>query len=167
MRIYSLSDGTLLRVLKTLAEEVEIGEPAGFTYELEIDPDTNQEIVSYIDTDWNNTLMIAGMVTHLGVELTINPPGQAWIQRARQQQSRADAANIPGWASWTKEQALDWHDTNIADLLDNAPTVTSQNAVQVLQGLLDIVRTLENENRALVRMVLAMRNELWPELEGS
>ena len=85
--------------------------------------------------------------------------------RARERDADEAAANIPNWATWTAEQALNWHDTNIATPLNNAPTVTNQNAVQVLQGVLNIMSQIETENRAMVQMILAMRNKLWPRLQ--
>lgn len=72
---------------------------------------------------------------------------------------QADTVNqvsaIPNWASWDETTALNWHDTNIAANLPVA-NLTEANAV---------LADLETENRALVRMVIAMRNKLWPHLQ--
>lgn len=73
------------------------------------------------------------------------------------EQAQTAAATIPGWASWTEAQALDWHDTNVAAALPVA-NLTEANAV---------LEDLATENRALIRMVLALRNAQWPDLEGS
>ncbi|NIV32333.1 MAG: hypothetical protein GWN58_23685 [Anaerolineae bacterium] len=62
----------------------------------------------------------------------------------RQIDADAAAANIPNWATWSEDQALTWFDANVVDLA-SARTVL----------------------RAVVQMVLAMRNKLWPGLEGS
>jgi len=90
-------------------------------------------------------------------------------EQERRKQAETDVTNIPGWATWTEEQALNWHDTNIKDELDGAPTtVTSQNAVAVLQGILDVLRDyIQPELRAHLRLLIALRNETWPNLEGS
>jgi hypothetical protein len=66
------------------------------------------------------------------------------VERARQEQADETAASIPNWATWTEAQALAWFDANVTD---------AETAIQV--------------ERALVRMALAMRNKLWPNLEGS
>ncbi len=58
--------------------------------------------------------------------------------------SETTVSNIPNWATWTEAEALAWFDANVTDF-DSARTVL----------------------RALVRIVLAMRNRLWPNLEGS
>lgn len=59
------------------------------------------------------------------------------------------AANIPSWAGWTEEQALTWHDTNITTPLNAATTLAQAKAVMVVMA---------QENRALLRMLVALRN---------
>jgi hypothetical protein len=54
------------------------------------------------------------------------------------------AASIPGWATWTDAEVLDHIDSNVTDLA---------SAVVVL--------------KALARMIVALRNRTWPNLEGS
>ena len=70
--------------------------------------------------------------------------------------AKAQAAAIPSWAAWTEAEALAWHDTNIA----NALPVANLAAANVVLG------KLEQENRALVRMVIALRNQIWSDLQG-
>jgi len=62
----------------------------------------------------------------------------------RQTKSNAGVAvgNIPGWTTWDEQQALDWIDTDVTDL---------DSAKQALS--------------AMARMIVAMRNKLWPELQ--
>lgn len=56
---------------------------------------------------------------------------------------------IPGWFSWTEEQALTWIENNVEpELATNAP--------KTLQAI-----------TSLTRMLIAMRNHLWPDFEGS
>jgi ribosomal protein L10 len=71
--------------------------------------------------------------------------------------AKAQAQNIPAWASWTESEALNWHDTNIAAKLPVA-SLTEANV---------LLTVLETENRALVRMVIALRNKIFPDLEGN
>lgn len=54
----------------------------------------------------------------------------------------AQAANIPGWASWTEQETLDWIEANVTDLA---------SAKQAL--------------KAMSRMIVALRNKTWPELQ--
>jgi len=58
--------------------------------------------------------------------------------------AKAQASAIPNWASWTEIQATDYVDNNVTDLA---------SAKVVL--------------RAMARMMIALRNERWPDLEGS
>jgi hypothetical protein len=54
------------------------------------------------------------------------------------------AASIPGWAAWTETEVLGHIDSNVTDLA---------SAVVVL--------------KAMARMVVALRNKTWPNLEDS
>lgn len=69
--------------------------------------------------------------------------------------AKAQAAAIPSWATWTEAEALAWHDTNITNALPVA-NLAAANAV---------LDKLATENRALVRMVIALRNQLYPDLQ--
>ena len=51
--------------------------------------------------------------------------------------------NIPGWASWDEATALQWVDDNVTDL---------QSAKTAI--------------KAITRMMLALRDETWPNLAG-
>lgn len=61
----------------------------------------------------------------------------------------ADVQAIPAWFSWTEEQALTWIDTNLAPEL-------SASAPKTLVAV-----------TSLARMLIAIRNQLWPHFEGS
>lgn len=144
MQIYSNALGELIRVLKTQAEIEQHGPPGLYVEMLELDPETNPLIVNHIDTAWDDTRLSGGVLTYLGVEVPVNPPGQAWIERLREEAAETSVASIPGWATWTEEEALIWFDANVVDF---------DSARQVL--------------RAIVRLSLALRNKTWPNLEGS
>ena len=58
--------------------------------------------------------------------------------------AKAQAAAIPSWSSWTEAETLDYIDTNVIDLASAKVVI-----------------------RAMARMVIALRNEQWPDLEGS
>lgn len=65
------------------------------------------------------------------------------------------AASIPNWATWDETTALNWFDTNIAGSLPVA-NLAGANAV------LEDMATLQ---RNLVRMVIALRNKSFPNLQ--
>lgn len=65
------------------------------------------------------------------------------------------ASNIPAWALWTEEEALAWHNTNITVPLNASTTLAQAKAV---------LQVMEQENRALLRMVVALRDFVWPNL---
>lgn len=66
------------------------------------------------------------------------------------------AAAIPGWASWTEDDALDWYETHVTDPLAAAGSLAEAKVV---------LASMAQAQRALIRMVLALRNEVWPNLE--
>lgn len=71
--------------------------------------------------------------------------------------AKTQAASIPNWATWTEAQALAWHDANIGNAI--APIANLADAKAVLAQV-------AAENRALVRMVLALRNKTFSDLQG-
>lgn len=73
---------------------------------------------------------------------------------AKTNQARANAVAIPDWATWTEAEALAWHDEHIASPLPFS------NLAEANAWAAD----LENENRAVVRMVLALRDGVFPNL---
>lgn len=77
-------------------------------------------------------------------------------QATVQANAKVQASAIPNWATWTEAEALAWHDTNIA----NALPVANLAAANV------VLDRLATENRALVRMVIALRNQVWSDLQG-
>lgn len=84
----------------------------------------------------------------------------------------AQAKNIPGWATWDESQALDWHDTNVKTPIDDlqasiAGITSLATALPVLEEMRLAMDKMETENRAVVRMIIALRNKSFPNLEGS
>lgn len=65
--------------------------------------------------------------------------------------------NIPAWATWTEEEALNWHDTNLSD--------TVIDGIGNLAEAKIILKKISTENRAIVRMLLALRDKIFPNLE--
>jgi hypothetical protein len=77
-------------------------------------------------------------------------------QQLVQANAKSQAAAIPSWASWTEAEALAWHDTNITNALPVANLAAANT----------VLTKLEQENRALIRMVIALRNQVWSDLQG-
>ena len=65
-------------------------------------------------------------------------------------------ANIPNWATWTEQDAIDWWTANLSDA-----------QVDAITSLADAKELLKKQNAAIAafaRMLLAMRDKLWPNL---
>ena len=58
------------------------------------------------------------------------------------------ARDIPGWASWTEAEVLAWLDTNVEPEIGTI-------APETYKAL-----------KAMARMIVALRNKTWPQLEG-
>jgi hypothetical protein len=96
------------------------------------------------------------------------------VERQRKQAADGQAAAIPGWASWTEGEALAWMDANLKALLDAVPDVDNltadqyrTNAQSIDAQWQDVFAAQQQVIRALVRLVIALRNDTWPRLEGS
>ena len=81
MLIYADTSGHLVRVLKMDDEIVQYGPPSSYAETLEIDADTNPQLVQRIDTAWNDVRLVSGVLTYKGTPVTVNPPGPAWLAR--------------------------------------------------------------------------------------
>ena len=113
--------------------------------------------------------LVAENAAAIQAVIDVHEPDPLWAQadreRARRELAAIEVAAIPSWAGWTIEQALAWYDANIGDPLDTAPDVTPGNIVAVFNGLLPVLRAMASSDRARTRLVIAIRNELWPSLE--
>jgi len=174
MKIYSDTTGALVRVVKNDLEEQAFGPLPAYEWEKEIDPATNQHIVNHIDTDWNNTKLLNGVLYYNGNPVTINPPGAAWLAAIREEEAESKASAIPGWATWTEQEALDWYTVNVMDLIDAIPDIGSMtntaytnNAKAIAAQMQSIITAQSLVIQNMARMLLAVRNKLWSNLEGS
>jgi hypothetical protein len=61
----------------------------------------------------------------------------------------AQARDIPGWASWTEALVLQWMEENVAPEIEG---IAPKTYIALC---------------AMVRMIVALRNKTWPQLEGS
>jgi len=89
---------------------------------------------------WRDTdlyLVEVDMETGDQVETVIKDPNIL----AKEQQGEISAGDIPGWATWTETEALDYIEANVTDLA-SAKTVL----------------------KAMARMVVALRDKTFPRL---
>ncbi len=86
----------------------------------------------------NDTILNQALVDF--AEQQVNEEAQENIRS----EARAQVQNIPNWATWTEVETLDHIDTNVTDLASAKVVI-----------------------RAMARMLIALRNERWPDLEGN
>lgn len=75
---------------------------------------------------------------------------------ARKTAAKTTAAAIPAWAAFTEAQALAWLDAHVSS--------TQVNAITTLAEAKAVLADMATLNRALVRLVVALRDHAWPEL---
>ena len=173
MKIYANETGEFVRILKTYAEETQYGVPDDYTSMIEVDAETNQHIVNHIGTDWNNTKLLDGVLYYKGSPVMVNPPGAAWLAAIKMQESEGKAAAIPNWSTWTEQEALDWYAANVTDLIEAipdvgglSPTAYANNAQAIAAQTQEIINAQALIIRNMARMLLALRNKVFPNLEG-
>ena len=86
--------------------------------------------------------------------------------------AETDAQSIPGWATWNKISANDWFSTNVESLLSEIPDVDGltptqfqSNAQSIIAQMQDIITNQATVIKALGLMIIALRNDTWPNLE--
>ena len=102
-----------------------------------------------------------------------DPEGILPVERVSRSADLA-SATIPGWATWTEVEAAEWYDANVTDLVTAipdidglTPTAFQNNAQAIVAQMQDIIAAQAVVTRNLARMVIALRNKTWPNLEGS
>lgn len=65
------------------------------------------------------------------------------------------ASAIPSWAGWTESDVLNWFDTNVTNLLPAANLAAANT----------IMTNMATAQRAMARMLIALRNKTWPSLQ--
>ena len=95
------------------------------------------------NTQFERALTDAEWQTYLGI---------AHSEHAKALQGKADAVNIPQWATWTQAQFLTWYNANISPTQVNAEaTLADAKVVQL---------AMSAELKALGQMVIAQRDML-------
>ena len=93
----------------------------------------------------------------IGATLVANHVAEDPIAQT-QSSAEGDAASIPQWAGWTKDQAEAWYVANISAPWEAATTFAA--AKPVITKLIAAVW-------AIVRMEIALRNHTWPHLQNN
>lgn len=75
-----------------------------------------------------------------------------------QEMAKTNAAAIPNWATWTQADFQTWYNANISP--------TQINAITSLAEAKPILLKQSAAIEALAKMVIAIRNQLWPDLQG-
>ena len=85
----------------------------------------------------------------------------------------AQARNIPDWASWTETEAAAWYDEAVTAPLGEIPDIANMsaaafqnNAQAIIAQFQGVITAQATVIRNLARMVIALRNKTWPQLEG-
>jgi len=99
--IYGSATGEIVRLLLNESDEQRYGPPAEYGSSLEFDPAANGELLAGLNADWQGHRLADGVLYHNGEPVTVNPPGGVW-------QTREDFHKLPGWATWTGQQASDY-----------------------------------------------------------
>lgn len=86
--------------------------------------------------------------------------------------AETQASAIPGWATWDAATANAWAQTNLTNVqtqirADAVAATTLAAMKPVIIDLIDLVGVLIDVTLKLGRMVIALRNAQWPNLENS
>lgn len=92
--------------------------------------------------------------------------------RAKWKAARVNAKAIPLWATWTPAEAQTWGDDNIGTPLVNAwanlpATLTLATARAAFIVILNILDQMWILQKAMAQMVLALRDQAWPDLPNT
>ena len=136
MFIYADADGCLMRVLKTDDEIAQYGPPGSYAEELEIDADTNPQILQRIDTAWNDVRLVGGMLTYKGAPIAVNPPGPTWLVQAETIDAKSRILT-----------AIDAALTDYAAALERWDVLTAAQQKAVLRRLVEVQAQLLRYHR--------------------
>jgi hypothetical protein len=83
--------------------------------------------------------------------------------------SKGNAFAIPSWATWDQSEAQTWWSTNIDDVITsgiaNLPaTLTLATTRTVILQILNVLSKMSTMLWALARMIIALRDNTWPDL---
>jgi hypothetical protein len=92
-------------------------------------------------------------------ETILTPAQQAALdQAAVVEGAHTQALNIPNWATWDEAAVLTW--------INAHTSATQVDAITNLATAKTVIADMCIQLRALSRMVVALRNKSWPDLQG-
>lgn len=101
-------------------------------------------------------------------------PASLAAMYTRLDNAKLNAKNIPSWATWDEATAQAWGQTNIGQPITDAQTnlglLTTLNLTTFKQAMiviLNILSSMWTMQWALARMVIAMRDQIWPDLPNN
>lgn len=74
----------------------------------------------------------------------------------RIQEAEGQARAIPGWATMSEAQAMEWFNANLSDEIIDS--------FQIPENIKQFMKAQNTALKNIGRMVIAQRNKLWPEL---
>lgn len=87
----------------------------------------------------------------------------------RKNNARGHAKAVPDWSTWTEAEVLAWFSTNIrTPLATPVPPANTITTAQIRAAIVNIVAVMGkmcDADEAKARMIVAMRDELWPNLK--
>ena len=135
--------------------------------------DVNQVAPNYLATYFDG----APPITEAQWQATVDahdPSALTENQRVEVVKASAQSAaqSVPGWSTWTADQADDWIQTNIRAKLAAAPAAVDAitnlaQAKDVLHQLINLLNSIVAETDAIALLSLYQRNAIWPNLEDS
>ena len=102
------------------------------------------------------------------LEDILHPPTETELAaRLREEVSRDNAKAIPYWVSWSEVEALTWLAENIGAPLDTPipETITLTNIRPTLIGIVNVMKKQYEVEQAQTRMLIAIRDKTWPDLQ--
>ena len=168
--------GIITRLLKTQREIDDFGAPKDLDFETEFDQETNKQLLIWLDTDWNGFSIVDGKLLYKDEVVTIQPPGQAWVdaeakalQAIIANQQKIELLSLPNWATWTATQARD----NVSALITNGMTIEQCNAaidaansiakiLPILKNIVRAIYAIEGILTAMARAIIYIRDVIKP-----
>ena len=119
--------------------------------------------------------LVAGREAEIQAIVDVHEPDPLYfpadLARQIEQGAEGKAAAIQSWSTWTEQEALDWFTENVTDLVGAIPdvgglsgTAFTTNAQAIVDQMQDIISKQATVIKNLTRMVLAIRDKVFPNL---
>ncbi len=105
---------------------------------------SSSSVAGFVLTDVDAEQETAGRAIVAAHDATQKSQSELDIEVAESAKTATQA--IPNWAGWTEVQVLDWMTTNLSSELSSTPNT-------------------ETALRSMARLLVALRNQAWPDLQ--